>query len=184
MASDFSASELRPFLETSDIPELGPGPRPGVATLAHLSGSLDKALSAAPLPPSRRDLIRSLVFLWHDHLDASHRISQGIDSVEGSYVHGIMHRREPDYGNAKYWFHRVGNHACFASLAAEAIRLAGACKQERLADRLVRDGQWDAFAFIDLCEEAADQPPESPRVLWLRKIQRVEFQALFDYFVD
>ena len=50
------------------------------------------------------------LWLYHDFLDESHRISQSVHGREGSYWHGIMHRREGDYANAKYWFRRVGAH--------------------------------------------------------------------------
>src|SRR2546425_824959 len=42
------------------------------------------------------------LLLWNDSLSASHTISQGILTETGSYWHGIMHRREPDYSNSKH----------------------------------------------------------------------------------
>ncbi|MBI1923612.1 hypothetical protein HYR99_05125, partial [Candidatus Poribacteria bacterium] len=47
--------------------------------------------------------VQSGLLLWNDALDISHTISQRIENTTGSYWHGIMHRREPDYSNAKYW---------------------------------------------------------------------------------
>src|SRR5207245_11135 len=54
--------------------------------------------------------VRSGLYLRFNFLDESHTISQGIHTVEGSYWHAIMHRREPDYSNAKHWFRKVGQH--------------------------------------------------------------------------
>ncbi|MEM6561275.1 MAG: hypothetical protein AAF656_06725, partial [Planctomycetota bacterium] len=34
------------------------------------------------------------LWLWHDFLDESHTISQGIDNQTGAFWHMIMHRRE------------------------------------------------------------------------------------------
>ena len=56
------------------------------------------------------EAIKSGLLLWNDALDESHNISQGLGDQTGSYWHGIMHRREPDYPNSKYWFGRVGTH--------------------------------------------------------------------------
>ena len=56
------------------------------------------------------------IWLLHDFLDESHRVSQDIDIPSGSFWHGVMHRREGDFSNAKYWFRRVGNHEVIAEL--------------------------------------------------------------------
>ena len=67
-----------------------------------------------------------LAALWlhHDFLDESHAISQDVDTPEGSYWHAIMHRRESDYWNSKYWFRRVPQHAIHEPLVVEARELA------------------------------------------------------------
>ena len=71
-----------------------------------------------------------LAGLWlrFDFLDESHSISQEIKTTTGSFWHGIMHRREPDYENAKYWFHRVGEHPVFAPLCAAAKKVAASLR--------------------------------------------------------
>ena len=62
-----------------------------------------------------------LAALWlrFDHFDRSHAISQELETPDGSYWHGIAHRREGDYSNACYWFRRVGAHPVFAAIAAQ-----------------------------------------------------------------
>src|SRR5262245_16375644 len=56
------------------------------------------------------------LWLYHDFCDESHTISQDLPGWIGSYWHGIMHRREPDPGNAKYWFRRVEPNPVYESL--------------------------------------------------------------------
>lgn len=94
----------------------------------------------------------------HDELDRSHDFSQDCQgrglNVAGDYWHGIMHRREPDYSNSKYWFRRVGEHPVFSKLAHHAVEIMSICPSPDATgwtDRLT-SGSWDPFAFVDLCE--------------------------------
>jgi hypothetical protein len=99
--------------------------------------------------------LRSALYLRFNFLDESHKISQGINSSEGSYWHAIMHRREPDYRNAKYWYRRVGTHPVLG-------RLPGS----------------DPFAFVDFCEQAEHDKAKYERAI---ELQRAEWQALFEH---
>src|SRR5213080_3149624 len=127
---------FKKLLATSDPPELGPGPRAGIQSEAELNAILDERLKQAKLPTAKQQLIRALVLLWHDHLEAAHVIAQAIENSDGAFVHGIMHRREPDYGNAKYWFRRVRNHPAFAAMVKRVTVLLDAKAQPALLRRL------------------------------------------------
>jgi hypothetical protein len=117
--------------------------------------------------PAMGDACRSGLLLRLSDLDGSHRISQQIHSPTGSFWHGIMHRREGDFGNSKYWFRRVGQHEVFAGLAAAA----GAIDAERAA--------WDPFAFVDFVESVESRDGDQRRLA--EKIQHQEWTLLFDY---
>ena len=171
---------IRSLLETSTPPELGPGPRPGIKSQAQLRGPLDLALSSIQLPADKTDLIRALILLWHDHLEPAHVLAQSIDNADGAFVHGIMHRREPDYGNAAYWFRHVGNHAAFAEIAQGVNNLKD---QEKLQARLLTNGRWNPFAFIDACQSVAGRSNAGAEIKILQQVQRNETEALLQYFV-
>ena len=69
----------------------------------------DSANEVRKLAANQLPLIQAGLLLYIDDLDGSHERSQSIESDEGSYWHGIMHRREGDFWNSKYWFRRAGS---------------------------------------------------------------------------
>ena len=109
------------------------------------------------------------LYLYFSCLDEAHNIAQSIETPDGSFWHGIMHRQEPDAGNAGYWFRRVGRHAIFPELRAAADSLG-----------YPAGPSWDPFAFIDACEKAR-RNAGSPQELLLQKVQLAEWQLLFHH---
>ena len=160
-------------IETEGLPGLGPEVRSSVQP----SAALARAVDALGLGGAAADLVKAAALLWHDHLDESHTVSQDIGSADGSFLHGIMHRREPDYPNAKYWFRRVGDHPCFPALASDATEYLDAAGDEALAKRLAPGGHWDPLAFVDAVEAAVRYGNPSEIGL-LQHVQRIEFETL------
>ena len=177
-------AKLTPLLDTPGPAELGPGPRKGVCDEAALNHELDKLFGSASLPDQQQQLIRALLLLWHDHFESSHSISQATGNADGAFVHGILHRREPDYSNAAYWFRRVGPHAVFQKLADRSRALAEKAGRREMIENLVKGERWDAFGYIDACEQANRRGvPESETNL-LRQIQQIETRLLLESFCN
>ena len=140
------------------LPELGPG-KPNESVRPALS-----ALSLASFPTvSDREAAMGCIsglWLFHDFLDESHSISQDLPGWVGSYWHGIMHRREPDASNAKYWFRRVPANPVFEALGREY-------------------GGWDPYSFVDRCEKERGRGSAGEEECFRKQLR--EMQVLFDW---
>lgn len=176
-------SELRVtnalFPKSIQIPELGPGPRRGTLSIA----TLDEELATlADSSQTSIKSVRALALEWHDHHDAAHEIVQDMPSADAAYIHAILHRREPDYFNAKYWFRRVGDHPTFPQLAAKAEAIIRESSDRASIGELLLSTGWDAYAFVDACENPG--PVSSPRHSALQKIQQAEFEILLTHLLQ
>ena len=167
-------------LLTNRLPSLGSG-KPDDAQRPMLA-----ALSVESAFAGREVVVESAarcclagLWLWHDFLDESHAISQEIGTIEGSYWHGIMHRRETDYANAKYWFRRVPQHEIFDPLAAASRELASRSQLDPAAEYLATQSTWDASRFVDLCEQIARGRSKCEPLA--REIARTEWRLLFEH---
>ncbi len=168
------------LLASAPLNELGPG-----GPISSLSSELS-ALTAenitAPRKIADRDMASScLAGLWlvFDFLDDSHKICQDIDTATGGYWHAIMHRREPDFANSKYWFRQVGEHEVFAALCDEARRLAADHECDAAAKFLAEQASWDPYRFVDLCEAATRGRRVNEQLC--RRVAQLEWRILFDY---
>ena len=170
---------IRDLLAGDRLMPLGPG-TPNQAVRATL-GKLTLTAMFDPRRVKDEQAGRAcLAGLWllHDWLDASHEISQELHNAEGSYWHALVHRREPDFSNSKYWFRQVGRHPIFEPLRTTAANLATDTSNGPAAF-IVRQASWDPFAFVDLCQ--AVYLDHSPAHDLCRRIQRSEWELLFEF---
>jgi hypothetical protein len=166
------------LVDRAALSSLGAG-TPNVPARGALA-ALDPQSLASPHPLRDREMaLACIAGLWlrHDFLDESHQVSQTIDTPAGSFWHAIMHRREGDFSNSKYWFRRVGQYAVFGPLAEAAGELAARHRTASAAAFLTTQAVWDPFKFVDLCQHAGSD--ESLTGL-CRTIQHREWQLLFD----
>jgi hypothetical protein len=158
MAPAFTAAVLQP---ARGAPGSGPARRATAldeqAVLAALAEF--RATHAGATAPE----LAAIALLWHDHLDPAHALVQDLETAIGMHLHGVMHRREGDFGNARYWFHRAGRVAALDELVP-AARVAGAAF-------LVPGGRWNSEAFVDAHASSADD------VRWIA-LQATELRAL------
>jgi hypothetical protein len=124
--------------------------------------------------PHGRAMLAGL-WLWHDGLAESHEISQALPSATGSFWHAIMHRREGDFSNAKYWYARCRHHPVNDQVAAQA-QFAPSVVDAPLHQ--VTDGGWDPDRFVDVVV-AVHRTPDDPLYAAAVSLQRLEWQALF-----
>jgi hypothetical protein len=119
------------------------------------------------------------LWLWHDFLDESHRLSQQIETPNGSFWHAIMHRREGDFSNSKYWLARCAGHPIYPTLAIRADDVIRSHPADKSVFRLTSSG-WNAGAFVDLVE-AVHGRPSDPRHALAVALQQLEWRLLFDH---
>ncbi len=123
-----------------------------------------------------------------DHLTPSHEHSQSIEGrgrrQAGDYWHAINHRREPDDGNAKYWFRHVGNHPLLSELSAVIPSLAAQFPEEvnSKGRALLERGRLDPFRFVDLASEARRRR-DADLIRFCERLQWIEMLGLLDWTI-
>jgi hypothetical protein len=114
-------------------------------------------------------LVRGGLLYALDAIHEAHVLFQDAAGDLAAYWHGMMHRREGDFDNARYWFRRAGTQPFFA--------VAHAAAAAHSAD-MARQMSWDPYLFTGQCEQAKFG---AENVAELLALQRVEFETAFDY---
>ena len=123
-----------------------------------------------PALEGRHDLGAGL-WLYVDQLDRSHRLSQQDESPTGSFWHAIMHRREGDFSNSKYWYRRAGHHPAMSRIDVGGGSAAAGTSI----------GSYEPFTFVDRVERCHDKQAKCEELV---SVQRREWAALFEWCAE
>jgi hypothetical protein len=129
--------------------------------------------------PDDAAAMMSGLWLYFDWLDQSHHLSQSLENPTGSFWHAIMHRREGDFPNSKYWYARCTTHPTMQTLAANAPRMINEMPADKSLLRVISTG-WNPNALVDLIAEM-HQKPDDPRRAAAVALQKLEWQLLFEH---
>ncbi|MCA8987067.1 MAG: hypothetical protein KDA78_05470 [Planctomycetaceae bacterium] len=115
------------------------------------------------------DAVCAGLYQWYDDLDRSHTYAQSAEHQgrhrAGDYWHQIMHRREGDAWNSKYWCRQTGHHPVhdlMADLAADSDEW-----------KIHAGGNWTPERFVDFCSEAVKKPDAQPIAMQFQAIEMV-----------
>jgi hypothetical protein len=133
--------------------------------------------------------VKAGLHLWNESLGRSHVLSQDIHNPTGSFWHGIMHRMEGDYDNAKYWFERTGHHPVMNRMLKAKTELVCegdwdlvTCSELRVNLRqLYLQRSWDPILFIDLVQGTVTSGHELRLEKLLSALQKQEIIMLLEF---
>ena len=169
-------------LATPEFPDLGPGPRSIVLSEVTLEIRLLELTCEFKLSVPTTELLTATALLYHDNHDPAHNRVEDRGDRDACLIHALLHRREPDYWNAAYWFRRVSGHPIYATATPAVIQAAQTPEARSVLERLTLSGNLDPLALVQECERMAKRP-DTQAIAYLRQVQHLEFAALVEHLL-
>lgn len=171
---------IGPFLRTANPPPLGPG-QPDEPLIAQLSALPPAGLFPGhPIEdPAMAACCLAGLFLRHGDLASAHRLAQEIETPSGYYWHALMHRREMDYPNSRYWFRRIGAHPVLPRVSERAREIARLHPPGAPIERALLVERWSPFVFMDWVEKAIREGGSLEA--WVARVALAEWEELFAF---
>ncbi len=175
---------LEPLVSTPSIPDIGPGPRSSVLPVVELESQIKRLVQEGmPTGDHRPSLVLCVALIWNDHWIKAHELAQDIDNADGSLLHAIVHRREPDYSNAKYWLRRARNHPALPQVS-KALLDHFSCETPAargISESWLQNGCFEPESFVDAVDRAIRKSDSAEQKV-LAQAQAIELTALLRYF--
>jgi uncharacterized protein YbaR (Trm112 family) len=128
--------------------------------------------------------IRALLFVRCGLLSEGSMFAMMAQKAEADFICGLVERNLGHKDRAKTHFQKVVTHPIYQTLHKEALALLKTSMDKRLTrfhGILELHGDWEPYAFIDVYDEALTGQMSSASEEAVRKIQAIEFNALFLY---
>ena len=170
---------LLALMETPEPAHMTMKPRAGTLPVGEVSAAVDRIYSHSEASERTRQLAKAALLLWHDQFEAAHEIVQDMENPDAALLHGILHRRELDFSNARYWFHRVGAHQSFDCVVGKVKVVLLTSVADIVAMQIVPQDKWHPLPFVDVLETHGRRNEPSVDML-LRQIQRAEIQCFLE----
>lgn len=122
----------------------------------------DAALTAEIEATAAPDLTKAGLHLLNDDLVTSHVLAQRHEGeAVADYWHAIIHRREGDYGNSRYWFGRVGRTPLLAEVYGPDAGAPAATVERCRAVGRGRDAELEQFQRHEMARLLASAQGQS-----------------------
>jgi hypothetical protein len=133
------------YFNTQNPPALDQSKRSGILSVNAIRDRASQFSSSKN--PGHIHVATGILLLWHDHWDEAHTVAQSHEGdPDHDFLHGMVHRREGDFGNSKYWFRSAGVHPCLSLIAT---RVTAIVNNHALANKLLTEGVWNPTGFVD-----------------------------------
>ncbi len=148
----------------SPPPLLDSTSRSGIWSRSEVESNAKSFSDLNGLSTRQTELFRCALFLWNDHWSQAHNIAQNYEGDSAfDVLHSILHRREGDFFNARYWLRAASAHSCYSRIA---LLLAAAGEDE----------SFNPLRFYGEVEKEVSQG--NAHNIELRGIQAMEIKSL------
>ena len=142
----------------------------GPRSIAEIKSFYDEEIAPQVNNKKYGQLCYAGLLMAQDYIWEAHEIVQDYSDTESSWWHAFMHRMEGDYGNAAYWYRRVGEPVGYEDLQARVNELELPTELS-----VIQEGSWDSFelnGFIQKYRKSLEAE--------LKEIHRTEWSVLYE----
>ena len=158
--------------------------RPKLMPLAASNDSPEHRSLAALIeeyPCLNGNLLEAMLCLRIGAIDRAHVLVQNGSTSMESYLHGVIHRLEGDFWNAKYWFRQINKSGLLSTIGAtvaDSLRSRGLFDETKSLKIIDRNEHFDPMAFVDKCEAIKSSTKDGEL---LQQIGQTEWETLWQY---